>query len=255
MSGDQGPPDDGDDKKKPRHLRSVKTTDKIVSAKPSADTVKQLYMASTFIEWTPFAASLGWNEATTRRDYPAAEWITEKRNVMARAQAENIAEAVFQHRGRWHSDVIKTLREYPEANDALLGILKKRMNDIIGVINDDEKNRVLYAQQGLEYRSQFKDIKSSELHSLASAVKTVTESKHRSLLIDNWSFKQAEDFSDPDQFNEADKEMESQEWKMEIIGGEKMNNKEVGLLISKWYDQPNTPHDHLSSPVKPDAQD
>ncbi len=251
----EGPPEDGDEKKKPRHLRSVKPQDKIISAKPSAETVKQLYMASTFIEWAPFAASLGWNEATTRREYPAAEWIADKRSVMARVQAENVAEAVFQHRGRWHSDVLKTLREYPEANDALMNILKKRMNDIIGVINDDEKNRVLYVQQGLEFRPQFPKIKSAELHSLASAIKTVTESKHRALLIDNWSFKQADDYSDPNQFNEMDKEMERQEWKMEVIGGEKMNNKDLGNLISKWYDKPNNPHEHLSTTVKPDAED
>lgn len=240
MSGDKDPPDRGEDKKK--SLRLVKPGEPSPSAKPSSEQIKQLYMASNHIEWTPFAKSMGWKSLSSRTGLPTEEWVSQKKEIFAREQAETIAEAVFEHRARWHTDVLKTLREYPEANDAMMGILKKRLNDIIATINDDENSRVLAAQTGQVPINQFKQIKTSELSSLAVAIKVCTEAKHKALMIDNWSFTVAEQYADPNQFRKDDDKVKNAEWTVKIIGGEKINGREMGKFIGDWYDKPRVPH-------------
>lgn len=240
MSSDDLPPKEGDKKKS---LRLVKPGEKPPpSAKPSPETIKQLYMASSHIEWTPFAKSMGWNSLTSRSGLPIEIWIKEKKDIFAREQAETIAEAVFEHRGKWHADVLKTMREYPEANDAMLGILKKRLNDIIGDINHDEQARAQAQITGVEINSKFAKTKTSELLALATAIKVATESKHKSLLINDWSFKVAETFSDPEQFKVQDDAAKKQEWTVSIRGGENLNSKQLQKFIGDYYDKPRLPH-------------
>jgi len=242
LSSDDLPPKDGEKKKSLRLVKDGDENKPAPSAKPSPDSIRQLYMASDHIEWTPFAKSMGWQSASSRSGLPVEEWIKQKRDVFAKEQAETIAEAVFKHRGRWHSDVLKTLTEYPEANDAMLGILKKRLNDIIQTINEDEQKKQQAKITGLEAYSAFKAIKSSELLSLAAAIKVATESKHKSLMINDWSFKVAETFSDPAQFHVEQEKIENAEWKVTIRGGENLSSKQITKMMSDWYDKPSLPH-------------
>lgn len=210
-------------------------------------------MSSDSIEWTPFAESMGWKPASSRVGLPVEEWIRQKREVFAKEQAERISEAVFKHRGRWHSDVLKTLQEYPEANDAMLGILKKRLNDIISTINEDEQRKLEAKQRGFDSPvSNFKAIKSSELLALAAAIKVATESKHKSLMINDWSFKVAETFSDPAQFKADDEQIKNAEWNVKIIGGDQLNSKQMQKFLGDWYDKPVMPH--TSEEVKNSAE-
>lgn len=235
MSGDdRGNPPDGSNKDKKR-FRVVKQGD---SARPSSQQIHQLFMASEHIQWTPFAKSMGWNPETSRASLPIKEWITSKQEIIAREQAETVAEAVFNHKSRWHSDVLKTLKEYPEANDAMLGVLKKRLNDIIGTINKDNEGKVIAAQSGGFYEPQFDKIKNSELSQLASAIKTCTESKHRSLMIHDWSFKVAEQFTDPKRFESFEDKLSDTEWTVEVIGGENLTSKQMEDFLGRWYDSP-----------------
>lgn len=239
-------------RKPPKDPKATKTPFRVVkhepaaSAKPSPDQIKQLYMASAHIEWTPFARSMGWPSLDSRNGLPIDEWIKQKRDIMAREQAETIAEAVFNHRGRWHQDVLKTLKEYPEANDAMLGILKKRLNDIIATINDDERSRVMAAQgpTGLaNFQSTFSKIKTGDLLGLAAAIKVCTESKHKALMISDWSFKVAETFSDPKQFGTQSEREKDTEWKVELIGGDTLTHHQMQEFLGRWYDKPTLPHD------------
>lgn len=235
MSDDGKRPPKG---KKPDRFRVVKHPN---AAKPTADQVRQLYMASTFVEWGPFAESMRWDDSM-RGDYPVAEWIRTKRELFARRQAEAIGDAVFHHRSRWHQDVLKTLKEYPEAHDAMLGVLKARINDVIGTINEDQQNRAIAAQTGLGYTSKFAQIKNGDLAALAIALRTVTDAKHKSLMIGDWSFKVAETFSDPRQFAGDEEKAKNLAWTVEIIGGEKLTSAQLQELLGKWYDKPMMPH-------------
>ncbi len=234
---------DDTDKKKPKRGKGKIHPFKVVrsegpSARPSEDAIRQLYMASKFVEWSPFAKSLQWDPQTSRVHLPVAEWAAEKRQIIAREQAESIADAVFHHSGRWHHDVLRTLKDYPESNDAMHGIIKKRINDIIGVINRDQEQGVLAQQRGERYEPEFAKIKTSDLATLAATLKMVTEAKHKSLMINDWSFKVAETFSDPKQFQDEAHRVADQEWKVQIIGGENLTGREMQALLAKWYDPP-----------------
>ncbi len=245
MAGKKKPPGGGGGKGSgapppPQNRFRVVRSD--ANATPSSDQIRQLYMASPHIEWTPFAVSMGWKSLDSRHGLPIDEWIQQKRDVFAREQAETIAEAVFHHRSRWHQDVLKTLREYPEANDAMLGILKKRLNDIIATINDDARGAVMAAQSGAAFRSQFQAIKTGELLALAASIKVCTESKHKALMINEWSFKVAESFADPKQFARESDRVADSEWKLEVIGGEAITNRQMQEFLGNYYDKPAIPH-------------
>lgn len=223
-----------DESRDPPKLHVVRE-DQPRPAKPSAQQAKQLFMASPHLEWTTWARSMGWRPSVKPYD-EFSDWQKEKRDILAREQAESIAEALFSHRGRWHADVLKTLKEYPEAPDAMMGIFKKRINDIIGKINDDATAKARAAQTGETYVSQFDQIKTSELTSIAAGLRAVTEAKHKALLIDGWNIKVAESFTDPKQF-EAPK-MEDQQWKVSLIGGQELDDKGMQQLMKQYYDVP-----------------
>lgn len=246
MSGKKKPPGGGGGGKgrgaKPPAKNRFRVVRSDANAKPSPEAIRQLYMASHFIEWTPFAASMGWKSLDSRNGLPIDQWIQDKRDVFAREQAETIAEAVFHHRSRWHQDVLKTLKEYPEANDAMLGILKKRLNDIIATINDDQRSQVIAAQTGGQYVSEFKKIKNGDLLALSAAIKVCTESKHKALMINEWSFKVAESFSDPKQFARESERVADTEWKVSVIGGEAITNRQMQEFLGAYYDKPAIPH-------------
>lgn len=211
----------GDDEKPKRHLHSVGSSEgqqpQPIKRFPK-DQEKILYMKSNHIEWTPFAKSLGLNPRIEKPHDEFKDWATEKRLIIAREQSEEVGESLFKHRASWHADVLKTLKEYPETADAVMAILKKRTNDIIQTIGDDNKRRVEYANSGRleEYRSDFSKIKTSELTSLALGMKVTTEFKHKALMLDNWSVKDAELFTDPRQFETQT--TEDQGWKLEVVG-------------------------------------
>ena len=236
MSGDNN----GKDPPKPRHLHSVSGN----GAGPSSPAVikrlppeqeKILFMKSNHIEWTPFAKSLGLNPRVEKPLDEFKEWSYEKRMIIAREQSEEVGESLFKHRARWHADVLKTLTEYPETADAMMAILKKRANDIVKTINDDNKKMVQAAQSGEAFVSEFSKIKTSELTSLAAGMKLTTEFKHKSLMLDNWSLKDAEMFTDPKQFETQ--KAEDHGWKLEIVG---QNGPIDGLqlrdMMTQYYD-------------------
>lgn len=233
---------DNDDKQPPSGGRKRSRPFRVVRAgsppvKPSSTQMRQLYMASEHIEWSPFCRAMGWDPENDRPK-KHQDWITEKKAILAREQAENIAEMVFNHRSAWHKDVLKTLKEYPAVNDVMLGILKHRINDIIATINDDQRNAVMAAQRGEVYEPAFRKIKTAELSQISLAIRTLTESKHKSLMIDDWTVKVAEQFTDPKQFASEGDRQKDMEWKVEVIGGENLTNAQMQDFLGKWFDKP-----------------
>lgn len=221
--------------------------------KASPEHIRQLYMASDHVEWTPFAKSMKWDPADSRDGLPVKDWIEQKRRILSQAQAEMLAEQVFQHRGRWHQDVLKTLTEYPEANDAMLGILKHRINGIIQTINADQNAAKQAASLGAAPPlAAFDKIKTSELVALCAAVKIATESKHKSLLINEWSFKVAESYTDPKQFEIEESKAKDVKWTVQILGAENATASDMEKLLAKWYDKPRAQHtpEQLEAEVK-----
>lgn len=210
------------------------------------DPVKELFMASPFVEWSPFAESQNWNPQGSRIKYPVASWVAEKKRLIASAQAEKIAQAVFDHRGPWHQDVLSTLKEYPKANDAVLGLVKRRMNDMIEDANADADERLAAAREGRAPFSGGKTRKfdkwtNQDIAAISNAMRTVTDAKHRSLGLSNWTIKAAEEATNPTMLgappDDSVKAAEEQ-WTIQVIGEGQMTGRKLQDLMDRYLDKP-----------------
>lgn len=209
--------------------------------RPSVDSVKQLYMASEHFELSAFFDSVNFDTEMrniVRKEYPSQMWVKQKKDEFARAEAEKISDAVFSYKGEWHREVLKTLRDYPKVNDAMLKILMYRINEYIRMINEDQEA----AQGGRKKRkSEFSKVGNKDLLSLVNAVQILTASKHKSLLVNDWSFKTADSFIELLDVSD-DVTKNTRAWNIELLGGENLTGKELQALTSKWYDKPPLPH-------------
>lgn len=206
---------------------------------PDPKEVKQMFMASSHIEWATFAQSMGWPIESTRIQYPTKKWTEEKKEILAKQQAESLAELIFDHKAKWHKEVLNTLREYPRVSDSMLEILKARMNTYIKAIKEDELNSKL--PQTERPPSKFDKVKTSELTSLAGALKIVTETKHRSLLIDGWSLKIAEQEGVGGVDGASQSGGSSNDWTIEVMGHENVTADDMKKILSEWYEKPQLP--------------
>lgn len=181
--------------------------------------VRERFMASEYIEWTPFAEAQGWNPSRSRSDYPVAHWIAEKRKILSDVAAERIRDAVFGLNSTWHLEVIRTIREYPE----LVGRLRRLVEDkILDLENTKDRSA----------------ISPKVLQSLASTVKVLVETAHKALLIDKWSLEQADAFVG--ERSESQDESSSQ-FQISVIGEGGtpvlLPAKDLAEILSRFYDK------------------
>jgi hypothetical protein len=222
--------------------RKKQTTKKQTTKRtyPSAETAREMFMQSDHVDWPSFAKSNGWPVQQTTRAYPVGDWTKEKKQVIGSEQAEALAGMIFKSKTRWHESVLQTLEEYPQTHDALHTILKHRINTMLGKIRRDEMAR---AQGVVGHMSEFEQVKTSEILKVSMALKMITESKHKALMINNWSFRLAD--HQTEQFENELADTNSQVWQVEIIG-KQYNTKTAKELLGKWYDQPSSPHDYAA---------
>lgn len=226
------------------------------------DAVEALFMASEYTEWKAFAQSQGWDINRTRNYYPVVKWCAAKKRKLALSHAEDIAQMLFDHRSRWHKDVLTTLKEYPAASDAMLGILKRRMNDMIEDINLDVEEKRQAALEGrLPFTGgvsrRFDKWATHELTALSNALKTVQESKYKGLLLSSWNVKVAQEGTEPEMLGAPPEQIEDKKddgkFVLQLTGGESITVKRMQELMDQYLDQPGsvgpTSSKSLSSPI------
>lgn len=201
------------------------------------ESVKRMFMASAFTEWSPFCASIGWS-TETRKKYPVADWVHEKKQAIARDQAERIGDLVFRHRSDWHEEVLKTLKTLPDLADKITQIIKYKTNTFHEQIKHDIQNEADIKRGVIKPKFY---ANSMELQSLANAFDGMVRAKHRSLLIDSWSFKNAEVFSSPEQISGETKDAG---WTFQLVMDDKstvdkVHSRDLQTFVTKYYDAPN----------------
>lgn len=223
MSEEVAPP------KKKRVLKSHEKNKKhrIKNYRPKVDPVRQdheltkrVFMQSDYVEWSPFAESMKWNPNATRLKYPVAEWVREKKRILAETQSERISDLLFKHRPEWHNQVLKHLKDAPALAESVENIIKYRINQMVGLINQDMEAQRQAAAQGKPFdpsrESKFwRQVGNGSLMSLSQAVKGIIEAKQRSLMLGNWSVTNAEEFSNPKTIE--DQTFAGQAWNLKII--------------------------------------
>lgn len=208
-------------------------------AVPETDEVKIKYMASAHVDWYKFCEEVGL-DPSNRNHYPYLHWRDEKRKILAQKQAEELSEMLFDRRFRWHKDVVKTLRDYPETSDIAHQLIRARLQTIVQSLNDDIKKKPVFETnektgKKTKVRQTFADTTSTELYTLASAIKQVTESKHRSLLLGDWSAKLAE----AETQRESEKDVsEAPGITIEVIGKEGgLAPEDIEQMVRTYIDQ------------------
>lgn len=193
------------------------------------DHVRHLYMSSEFIDWTRFAESQHWDPLFSRRQFKVASWQAEKRKAIAEKEAEILAATLFDYKWKWHKDVVKTLHEFPAANDTMLTLIRLKQNELLKLYKEFSEIK----DEKLKARHPWNRVSSSELNQLATALKQVTESKHKSLLLNNWSVQLAEDHSTIQEEGTTDKTLVFQ-----LKGQSEMTVQDVQRLLDEYIDKP-----------------
>lgn len=211
--------------------------------------VRQMFLASNHVEWKPFVEAFGWDIIQSYNYFPVKEWTDEKKRILASRQAEEISNQLFSYKSGWHKEVLKTLKVYPSANDAMLAIIQTRQNQMIGMIERDKQAMALHQETVKKVPNvqhplppmEFTGVKSSEIFQLALALKTVTASKYGSLLLNRWSVRDAEDFSTPQgalENSDANSAREDRDWSLTLTGGENITKKELEGFMHRFLDPP-----------------
>lgn len=211
--------------------------------------LRRAFMASDYVEWAPFAKSVGRDPLKDRPLFPVGAWVAEKKRHVALVQAEHIAQQVFDHKSNWHKDVLDTIREYPKTADALLGIIKRRMNEIIKDINADVDAEQKAAARGepppINKNFSRKNWPTKEIDMLANSFKTISNAKYDSLLLSDWNVKLAQEATNPVALGAPVDETKKEDtgWTIELTGGNKLTPKTMQDLFSRYLDTPDSPRD------------
>lgn len=211
------------------------------------DRVKALFMESSFVQWTPFAEKMKWDPMISRQRYPVSEWVAEKKQIIAQKEAEHISQLIFEHKGRWHREVLKTLRDYPKAIDTLFAVTNAKIN---GMAQDAKDDINFPKPDGTKRLDKYKP---SDFMLMATAIKSLSEAKYKSLLLHDWNVRVAEQESNPEALSHAG-EQDDGNWVVEIKGGEKIKGAEFEAVIAEFYDKPSAPVaiPEASSPIAED---
>jgi hypothetical protein len=150
-----------------RYRANSKKNKKLISK----EEMKQLYMDSPHLAWRAFCQSQGIDVASNSDEYPSALWRAEKRQKIIQAERERLKDMVVENMSAWIADVKNTIQKYPQVADAALGLIAhkiKSLNEIAA------KNRM-------------HEVDAQTLSTLATAINTITQAKHRALMIDQFN--------------------------------------------------------------------
>lgn len=199
------------------------------------EAVKKEFMESKHFSWTAFCKEKNWPIHQTLNDVPGATWVEEKKKEFADTQGELLAEAMFTQRFNYNRQVIETLKTYPQDHDRIRNILLYAVMQMERDIKDDIEAEKAQGRR-LELKERKFKQKPFDLISLAGALAKLTESKYKSLLMNDWSLRMADEF-DPTKTKE--KAMEKNEgFDIQLIGGNKLTEQQIKGYLEQYLDKP-----------------
>jgi hypothetical protein len=155
------------------------------------DTVKAMFMASKFLNWTEFAEAQGWDALFTRRQLPVKIWIKEKRDRMAELQFDILSGMVHEHKFKWIKEILATMDNYGPAIDLGMNIAKAKLSQITDMFKDYQDNfrgkpEAMFYKGKRRYHP-FEKMSGTEVGSILAGMKAITEAKLKSLMMDKWA--------------------------------------------------------------------
>lgn len=174
--------------------------------------VKELYDKSEHLSWTTFAATMDWDPYLAWRYFQHKTWQAEKRGRIQARVSDAFDDFTITFKEKWLKDVRNTLTNYPRAVDSAMSLIFKWMKQ----------------QSELERAPSI-----SSLAMLAAALKTCTETKRQLLLIQD----KVADVKILPPSGQGEAEV-GNEWKLEVMGGEALTQKEIVELMVSYIDKP-----------------
>lgn len=203
--------------------------------------VKALFDASPYIDWTRFCEANGWDAHYIRREFPVAQWQKEKKERIAERESEILMATLFERRFKWHKDVVKTLEDYPPAIDMAMFLLRAKMSDYAESYKEYQEAKksgnLFYKNtrgQMIRKKFVFEDLSPMDMKMISSAVKDVTDAKHRSLLLNSWSVDQANRIAEP---QSEDDPAQLNPPVFRLAGGD-MKIEDIQKALDTWLDKP-----------------
>lgn len=258
------PPPAVDDKPPPAaEVVQDRGTPKLADGTLDKDRIRDAYMGAAEIDFDKFLRGRGWG-AQTAREVPHAAWKKEKRAILGRRQAEGLADAIFDHKFKWHEDVLRTLKELPKLHDTQINIIQFAQLKMMEVMAEtknipaDQKRKPKGANGKEQPAGFFNRVKVSDVVNLSMAIASLTTSKHRALLLDKWSLAVAEDHSVPEAADEAANATRPEAtWNIKLMGSGELTSADLQKLMAQYYDPAHTPEpvDAPDQGVAPETPD
>lgn len=149
-----------------------KSAPKQVSKKAiSKEEMKAIYMESPHLAWQTFCQEQGVDPLKSKSEYPSALWRAEKRQKIINAERERLKDMVVENMGAWIGDVKTTIQKYPQVADAALGLIAQKIQSM----NEMAREKKMHL------------VDTQQLATLAQAINTITQAKHRALMIDQFN--------------------------------------------------------------------
>ena len=206
------------------------------------DAIKDLFMASPYLDWVRFAEEQGWDALFTRRQLPAKTWIKEKRDFLAEKQMDILSGIIHERKYKWTHEIIKTLDEYPVAIDMGLQLTKFKMGQI-GEMYKDYVENFRGKQDAMFYKGKrryhpFEKLSAQEISLLTKALKDLTEAKLKALMLDKWAIAKFDVPLDEPMIEEGEAGFGP---KFTIEGKEVTDVKDLQNWFDQWHDKPKEP--------------
>ncbi len=210
--------------------------------------LRELFFNSKHIEWVAFCREFNFDPAGNKQ-INTTKLIENKKKLIQERKAGELKELIEAHKLDWHKDVLQTLKDYPALADMGQQVLRYYWGEVANAIKYQKEKES--RKEELKKGERFYDYWSpSRIAALAIATKTLTEAKHKSLLLDQWHIQKAQD-----QLQSADPETAQQQaLAFEIIGADNMSKEQMYQYLSQYYDRPRDIDAELVNPDESDEQ-
>lgn len=210
---------------------------KTVDGKINKVVLKEQYMESSNMQWKAFCNEHHYNPKVSNA--PVKAWQKEKAKFVMDNHRLTLREKILKHENKWHLQVLDTLDKYPDLCDTA----EKIIRSYLVTINNEIARQLKAVASGevIEEKDKFyKKFKPFDIVALANAIKTITEAKHRSLMLDTWSIKATNERANDEALAKKTEQTKEHEFAIELISkdGENYSMKELGNLLQNCYDAP-----------------
>ncbi len=209
--------------------------------------VKDLYLASEFIDWVRFAEKQGWDPHRSRLNFPVRTWQDEKRKLISEKQTDVISALIFERKYKWTREIVDTLERYPKLIDKGSFLVEAKMQYLQELYVEyvswkKSGNNIITLKNGKQKRvfHPWERVSLMDMSYLMKALKEVTDAKLKSLMLDKWASKRL-DLPDDD-LNPEPEEKEIERG-ITVEGGKQLTYEQMQRWFDEFADKPSEHHE------------